>query len=78
MGIISFNQRKNKRFNYKPRFDKNEVINDSVSKSDDLIFKWKKKSHSLKRSKNKSVSLSILILILIGIIIAMYYLENNY
>jgi len=76
--MISFNQRKNKHFNYKPRFDKNEVINDTASKSDDLISKWKKTSNSLRGSKNKGVTLSILIIILIGIIIVIYYLENKY
>jgi len=75
---MSFNQHKNKRFNYKPRFDKNEVKNDVASESNDLVSKLRKSKGSLRGSKSKGISLSILIIILIGIIIVMYYLENKY
>lgn len=78
MGIISFNQQKNKRFKYKPRFDENEVTSEPVSKSDDLAFKWKKTKSTLRGGKRSRLSIRILIIFLIGIIIVMYYLENNY
>ncbi|NNK82809.1 MAG: hypothetical protein HKO92_06775 [Flavobacteriaceae bacterium] len=66
-----FKQRKNKRFNYKPRFGKQA----SEPKSDDIREDWKAMS-SLNRKKRKSgFSLIWLIIALALVLFLWYYFE---
>ena len=76
-----FNQRKNKSFNYKPRFsretnsDTNKVIPDGDK---DFVSKWKQGSHLNKRKIKGGMSIKILILVLVLLLICMYVLEKKY
>jgi hypothetical protein len=75
-----FNQRKNKSFNYKPRFssktDTNTNLGDT-SKSRDFISKWKQDGHLNKRKVKGGMSIRILILVLVLLLICMYLLESK-
>ncbi len=63
-----FNQRKNKKFNYKPRFSKSE----SEETKSQIDFNWK----SARKTKRGKVRTLPMLVIILGIIIAvMYYLE---
>lgn len=63
-----FNQKKNKKFNYKPRFSKSE--NEEIKQQMD--FNWK----SARNTKKGKVRTLPMLLVVLGIIIAvMYYLE---
>ena len=69
-----FQQRKNKRFNYKPRYsqDANEQQKQAFAE------KWlEAKATSTKRTK-RGVSLKLLILLLALILIGMYILESKF
>ncbi|WP_430467776.1 hypothetical protein [Winogradskyella ouciana] len=67
-----FNQRKNKRFNYKPRFQ------DSKEKEsrDDLEAKWDEIRGNTRRRGNRFTSLPALILILAALFILIYVLNG--
>ena len=67
-----FNQRKNKRFSYKPRFQDSEEI----KSKDDLESKWSEIKGHTKRKGNKLFSLPALIVMLIALFILMYVLEG--
>ncbi|WP_111306855.1 hypothetical protein [Confluentibacter sediminis] len=76
-----FNQRKNKSFNYKPRFSRetdSDANLEDTSKSRDFISKWKHDSHLNKRKVKAGMSMRILILILVLLLICMYVLEKKY
>ncbi|WP_100612363.1 hypothetical protein [Confluentibacter lentus] len=76
-----FNQRKNKSFNYKPRFsrdtdsDANQV---NTVKETDFVSKWKQGSHLGKRKVKGGISIKMLILVLVLLLICMYVLEKKY
>ncbi len=76
-----FHQRKNKSFNYKPRYsretnsDTNQVNTD---KDNDFVSKWKQDSHLNKRNIKGGMSMKILILVLVLLLICMYVLEKKY
>ncbi len=67
-----FNQRRNKRFSYKPRFQ------DSKEKesSDDLETKWNEIKGNAKRKGNLLTSLPALIIMLLSLFVLMYILEG--
>ena len=67
-----FNQRKNKRFSYKPRFQ------DSKEKEsrDDLEAKWDEMRGNTKRRGNFFTSLPALIIILVALFVLIYVLNG--
>lgn len=67
-----FNQRKNKRFSYKPRFQ------DSKEKEsrNDLENKWDEIKDKTKRKSSKLFSLPALIIMLLSLFVLMYILEG--
>jgi len=67
-----FNQRRNKRFNYKSRFKDSK---DNKSK-DDLEAKWDEMRNTTKRRANILSSLPALIIILVAIFVLIYILEG--
>lgn len=67
-----FKQRKNKRFNYRPRFNDNE-ISDSRR---DFEHKWDElKEVSQKRGK-RSISLPVMLVMLVAVLVLMYILNG--
>ncbi|OYX25736.1 MAG: hypothetical protein B7Z06_06830 [Flavobacteriales bacterium 32-35-8] len=76
-----FNQRKNKAFNYKPRFSR-ETDSDAnqlhAEKEKDFVSKWKQGSHLDKRIVKGGMSIKMLILVLVLLLICMYVLEKKY
>jgi hypothetical protein len=71
-------QRKNKKFNYKPRFSnqKDELVEDSQTSR--FTSKWQReKDVNLVKSK-RGFSLVTLILILVLLLICLYVLENKF
>lgn len=71
-----FNQRKNKRFNYKPRFQDSETDNHRKESKDDLERKWNEIKGNTKRKSNKLFSLPSLLIMLIALFVLMYVLEG--
>jgi len=67
-----FNQRKNKQFSYKPRFQGSE----SEKSKDDFESKWSEMKGGTKRKGSKLFSLPALILMLIALVVLMYILEG--
>ncbi len=70
-------QHKNKTFNYKSRFSKENETNaklESVFKDDDFVSKWKRtqKANTNRRGIVKGISMRMLIIILILLLIGMY------
>ena len=77
---ILFNQRKNKSFNYKPRFsreNKDIPSNEEDSKSTDFVSKWRHQSGNKVRIKGVFPART-LILALVLLLLCMYLLEKNY
>lgn len=77
---ILFKQRKNKTFNYKTRFSKEnkETSNlDEDSNTKDFISKWKVGSNTNRKMKG-GMPVKTLILILVLLLICMYLLEGKY
>ncbi|WNH09377.1 hypothetical protein [Thalassobellus suaedae] len=72
-----FKQRKNKSFNYRPRFSKEEDVNSNLEKSNEKDFasKWKQGS---KRKVRGTLSVGTLIFVLVLLLICMYLLEKKY
>tara|TARA_R110002072_G_scaffold227415_2_gene384273 strand:+ start:99 stop:323 length:225 start_codon:yes stop_codon:yes gene_type:complete len=72
-----FKQRKNKTFNYQPRFSKdNDVDSDlETSNKKDFISKWERDN---KRKVGSAMSISTLIFVLVLLLICMYLLEKKY
>ncbi|WP_461598750.1 hypothetical protein [Winogradskyella sp.] len=71
-----FNQRKNKQFNYKPRFQDSMTDNHREESKDDLGQKWNELKGNTKRKSNKLFSLPSLIIMLIALFVLMYVLEG--
>lgn len=67
-----FNQRKNKRFTYKPRFQDSDEQKSKV----DLETKWNDVKGSTKRRGSVLTSLPALILALVALFVLMYILEG--
>ncbi len=67
-----FNQRKNKRFSYRPRFQDSE----EKKLKGDFETKWNDARGGTKRRGSRLSSLSGLILILVVIVVLMYILEG--
>jgi len=66
-----FKQRKNKRFNYKPRFDKNA----SESNSEQLREDWNTLSTSNRKKRKSGFSIIWLVVALALVLFLMYYFE---
>jgi len=67
-----FNQRKNKRFSYKPRFQDSEEI----ESKHDLEAKWSALRGNTQRRGNVFTSLPLLIVILAALFILIYVLNG--
>jgi len=67
-----FNQRKNKRFSYKSRFQDSD---EKESKAD-FEAKWNEAKESVKRKENVLTSLPVLILVLVSLFILIYILNG--
>ena len=66
-----FKQRKNKRFNYKPRFNKNV----SESNSEQLREDWNTLSTSNRKKRQSGFSIIWLVVALALVLFLMYYFE---
>lgn len=75
-----FERRKNRTFNYTPRFSGGENAdgNDIDSEKPDFVSKWKANSAMGKRKVKGAMSMRILILILVLLLICMYVLESKF
>ncbi|AUP78356.1 hypothetical protein [Flavivirga eckloniae] len=74
-----FKQRKNKAFNYQPRFS-NENENDSSSSdtgTTDFVSKWKEVRGN-KRKVRGGMSFKMLVLVLVLLLICMYILDSKF
>lgn len=69
-----FQQRKNKRFNYKPRY--NNDTNQQNKK--EFADKWLEARASNSKGIRKGLSLKVLILVLALLLIGMYVLESKF
>ena len=78
--FILFDRRKNRTFNYTPRFSGEEDADgeNEDNKKPDFVSKWKANSHIGKRKVRGAMSMRILILILILLLICMYVLESKF
>ena len=73
-----FKQRKNKKFNYKPRFSKEHKTNDNLeenSKVNGFVSKWQRAHKSSRNRDKKGISMRLLIIILVLLLISMYILD---
>ncbi len=77
-----FNQRKNKSFNYKPRFSnekKTETnLGNDASELKEFSSKWKQDSHLNKRKLKGGMSIRMLIIVLVLLLICMYILDSKF
>jgi type VI protein secretion system component VasF len=71
--VTLFKQRKNKQFNYKPRFLKEE--RDDLERN--LESQWKVVKTSSKRKRNIFTTMPFLVLFLIAVLV-LFYLLNQY
>ena len=78
--FILFDRRKNRTFNYTPRFAGKESVDDENedSKKPDFVSKWKANSHLGKRKVRAAMSMRVLILILVLLLICMSVLEYKF
>ena len=67
-----FNQRKNKRFGYKPRFQDSK----ETESKDDLDTKWNEVRRDNKRQRNIFNSLPFLIAFLVSLFVLIYILNG--
>lgn len=67
-----FQQRKNKQFKYKPRFQDSEEI----ESKDDFETKWNEAKGNDKRRGSVLTSLPVLIIILVSLFVLMYILNG--
>ena len=75
-----FGRRKNKTFDYKPRFskkNKSDFIGEENSKSKDFIVKWRQQTGNKVRMKG-ILPVRTLILLLVLLLLCMYLIEKNY
>ncbi|MBJ6366956.1 hypothetical protein [Snuella sedimenti] len=75
-----FKRRKNKTFNYKPRFSQgNEKDSkEDAFREDDFISKWKQTREANKSKVRGVVSIRTLVLLLVLLLICMYLLETKF
>ena len=66
------NQKRNKRFSYKPRFQDSE----KTASKDDLQTEWSKIKPTTKRSGTTLTSLPALIIMLVALFALIYYLNG--
>jgi len=74
-------QRKNKKFNYKPRFSKGDETNTTLeddSKADKFVSKWQRVSYVNRKRGTRGFSISWLIIILVLLLIGMYILDFKF
>jgi hypothetical protein len=71
-----FNQRKNKRFSYKPRFKDPSSDNRRQETKEDFETKWKEVNGVTKRKRNVFTSLPALILMLVSLVVLIYILDG--
>jgi hypothetical protein len=71
-----FNQRKNKRFSYKPRFKDSNSDGYREESKRDLEAKWNELRSNTKRRGNIFTSLPALIIILISLFVLIYILNR--
>ena len=71
-----FNQRRNKRFSYKPRFQDSDTDNNREESKADLETKWNEIKGSSKRRGNIFTSLPALIIMLLSLFVLMYILNG--
>ncbi len=67
-----FNQKKNKRFSYKPRFQDSKEI----ESKDDIDTKWNEVKRDNKRQRNIFTSLPFLIVFLVSLFVLIYILNG--
>lgn len=75
-----FKQRKNKNFNYQPRFSKENQTDSSLSDDSNtkhFISKWRK-SNGAKPKTRGAIRMRTLLLFLVLLLICMYLLEKKY
>ncbi len=66
------NQRKNKRFSYKPRFKESQ----DAKSNDDLETKWNEVKGINQRKVSRFTSLPFLIILLVSLFVLIYILEG--
>lgn len=71
-----FNQRKNKRFSYKPRFKDSNSDNYREESKNDLEAKWNKMRGNTKRRGSILTSLPVLIIFLVSLFVLIYILNG--
>ncbi len=74
-------QRKNKKFNYKPRFSKENELNTTLegdSKVDEFISKWQRARKVNRKGGTRGFSIRWLIIILVLLLIGMYILDFKF
>ena len=71
-----FNQRKNKRFSYKTRFQDSNPDSHREESKDDFETKWNEAKGVAKRKGNVFTSLPALIILLVSLFILIYILEG--
>lgn len=71
-----FNQRKNKRFSYKPRFQDSNLDDSREKSRDDLEAKWNELRGNTRRRGNILTSLPALIIVLAALFILIYVLNG--
>ena len=71
-----FNQRKNKRFSYKPRFQDSNLDNHREESRDDFDTKWNEIKSNTKRKGNVLTSLPALIIMLVSLFVLIYILNG--
>ena len=73
-----FKQKKNKKFNYNPRFSKNqEPVSKDNSEAKEFVSKWRRETgHQVKMGSVLPIRTILLLLILL--LLCMYVLDKNY
>ena len=74
-------QRKNKKFNYKPRFSKENETNTTLeddSNIDEFVLKWQRARKVNRKRGTRGFSISWLIIILVLLLIGMYILDFKF
>ena len=71
-----FNQRKNKRFSYKPRFKGSNSDSYQEDLKNDMATKWKEIRGNSKRRGSFVTSLPFLVIILVALFILIYILNG--
>ena len=71
-----FNQRKNKRFSYKTRFQDSNPDSRQEESKDDSDTKWNGPNVNSKRKGNVLTSLPALIIMLVSLFVLIYILEG--